>query len=175
MFLFAALAFFWILMRLWRNRTTPAMPWRSENSVEDVSTAHTSSHAGRCSLSTAAPQSQCNDSTNLMATCESAGLSVKGAESDPLQASPKVNSGQPLLPQTTETPLKSIPPMLSSRSEVRERLKFILGASEDNSSDEEVLVTKPPSGASQPLISAPKCATEQASAAVSPPSSSVLK
>uniref|UniRef100_A0A667YQG2 acetyl-CoA carboxylase n=1 Tax=Myripristis murdjan TaxID=586833 RepID=A0A667YQG2_9TELE len=37
--------------------------------------------------------------------------------------------------------------------EARERLKFILGASEDNSSDEEPLVTKPPTGASQPPAS----------------------
>ncbi|XP_012718883.2 acetyl-CoA carboxylase isoform X2 [Fundulus heteroclitus] len=162
MFLPAALAFIWILMLLWRNKTTTAaMPGKSEGSVkEDISTAQTRCRAG-------APKSKCNDGNSLLASRESAGVSDKVAEPDPLQASVKVNSGQ--------KPWKSIPPMLSSRSEARQRLKFILGASEDNSSDEEVLLTKPPSGASQPLASAPKSATEQAPAAASPSSSVVLK
>ncbi|KAK5615757.1 hypothetical protein CRENBAI_022544 [Crenichthys baileyi] len=177
MFLPVALAFIWILMLLWRNKTTTvAMPGKREDSVEkDISTARGCSHASKPSLSAPAPKSKCNDGNNHLASCESAGLSVKGAESDPLQASPKVNSAQAPLPQTPQKPSNTIPPMLSSRSEPRERLKFILGASEDNSSDEEVLVTKPPSGASQPLVSASRSATDQASAAVSPPSSSVLK
>lgn len=45
------------------------------------------------------------------------------------------------------------PPKPRSGSETRERLKFILGASEDNSSDEEPVVAKPPSGVAQPLTS----------------------
>ncbi|MEQ2298254.1 hypothetical protein AMECASPLE_003378 [Ameca splendens] len=145
------------------------MPGKREDSVEkDISTACACSHASKPSLSAAAPKSKCNDGNDHLASCESAGLSVKEAECDPLQA------GQALLPQTPQNPSNTIPPMLSSRSERREHLKFILGASEDNSSDEEVLMTKPPSGASQPLVSASRSATDQASAAVSPSSSSVL-
>ncbi|XP_070759737.1 acetyl-CoA carboxylase 2 isoform X2 [Enoplosus armatus] len=65
--------------------------------------------------------------------------------------------------------------MLSSGSEARERLKFILGASEDNSSDEEPLVTKPPSGASQPPTSTHRSSPQQASSAVPQSSSSGIK
>lgn len=115
--------------------------------------------------STAAPKSK--------SSSESADVSAKSAEHDPLQASCKVNSGQPLLLQTTQEPANPVPPMLSPRA--RERLKFFLGASEDNSSDEEVLMTKPPSGAYQPAASAPKSAAELAAADVFRPSSSMLK
>ncbi|KAM9858236.1 acetyl-CoA carboxylase 2 isoform 2-T2 [Aulostomus maculatus] len=67
--------------------------------------------------------------------------------------------------------------MLRSGPGAGERLKFILGASEDNSSDEEPLVTKPPSGASQPQPppSAAKSSPHQASAVVPQSSSSGIK
>lgn len=44
-------------------------------------------------------------------------------------------------------------PKLSSGANARERLKFILGASEDNSSDDEPVLAKPPTGAPQPRTS----------------------
>ncbi|XP_043967456.1 acetyl-CoA carboxylase isoform X2 [Gambusia affinis] len=163
MFLLSALTVIWILMLLWINKTiTAVMPGTSKKSdEEDVLIAVRSSRSGQ--RSTAAPKSK--------SSSESADVSAKSAEHDPLQASCKVNSGQPL--QTTQEPANPVPPMLSPRA--RERLKFFLGASEDNSSDEEVLMTKPPSGAYQPAASAPKSAAELAAADVFPPSSSMLK
>lgn len=138
------------------------MPGTNKKSdEEDVFTALRSSRSGQHSI--AAPKSK--------SSSESADVSAKRAVRDPLQASHKVNSGQPL--QTTQEPARTVRPMLSPRA--RERLKFFLGASEDNSSDDEVLVTKPPSGAYQPAASAPKSAAELAPADVLPPSSSVLK
>ncbi|XP_032433861.1 acetyl-CoA carboxylase isoform X2 [Xiphophorus hellerii] len=163
MFLLPALAVIWILILLWINKTTTAMmPGTNKKSdEEDVFTALRSSLSGQRSIS--APKSK--------SSSESADVSAKRAVRDPLQASHKVNSGQPL--QTTQEPARTVRPMLSPRA--RERLKFFLGASEDNSSDDEVLVTKPPSGAYQPAASAPKSAAELAPADVLPPSSSVLK
>ncbi|XP_027888987.1 acetyl-CoA carboxylase isoform X2 [Xiphophorus couchianus] len=165
MFLLPALAVIWILILLWINKTTTAMmPGTNKKSdEEDVFTALRSSCSGQRSIS--APKSK--------SSSESADVSAKRAVRDPLQASHKVNSGQPLPLQTTQEPARTVRPMLSPRA--RERLKFFLGASEDNSSDDEVLVTKPPSGAYQPAASAPKSAAELAPADVLPPSSSVLK
>ncbi|XP_023198872.1 acetyl-CoA carboxylase 2 isoform X2 [Xiphophorus maculatus] len=165
MFLLPALAVIWILILLWINKTTTAMmPGTNKKSdEEDIFTALRSSCSGQRSIS--APKSK--------SSSESADVSAKRAVRDPLQASHKVNSGQPLPLQTTQEPARTVRPMLSPRA--RERLKFFLGASEDNSSDDEVLVTKPPSGAYQPAASAPKSAAELAPADVLPPSSSVLK
>ncbi|XP_054904810.1 acetyl-CoA carboxylase isoform X2 [Poeciliopsis prolifica] len=167
MFLFPALAVIWILMLLWIDKTTTLMmPGTSKKSnEEDDFTTLRTSRSGQRSLSIAAPKSK--------SSCESADTSAKRAERDPLQASHQVHSGQPLPLQTTQEPANTVPSMLSPKA--RARLKFFLGASEDNSSDEEVLVAKPPSGASQPAASAPKSAAELAPADVLPPSSSVLK
>ncbi|KAK7934090.1 hypothetical protein WMY93_004986 [Mugilogobius chulae] len=63
-----------------------------------------------------------------------------------------VNANQPeglLLMKTSKDKV----PRLSSEPESRERLKFILGASEDNSSDDESLNTKLPSCTSKPSTS----------------------
>lgn len=51
-------------------------------------------------------------------------------------------------------------PTPRSRSEFRERLKFILGASEDNSSDDEPVVTKPPSCTPLPSTSTPNSSSQ---------------
>ncbi|PWA19506.1 hypothetical protein CCH79_00006981 [Gambusia affinis] len=168
MFLLPVLTVIWILMLLWINKTiTAVMPGTNKKSdEEDVLRPTGAGLSSRSSQrSTAAPKSK--------SSSESADVSAKSAEHDPLQASCKVNSGQPLLLQTTQEPANPVPPMLSPRA--RERLKFFLGASEDNSSDEEVLMTKPPSGAYQPAASAPKSAAELAAADVFRPSSSMLK
>ncbi|XP_015253885.1 PREDICTED: acetyl-CoA carboxylase-like isoform X2 [Cyprinodon variegatus] len=171
MFLLVALVFIWVFLLLWRNKTqTVAMPGKSQESAEkEISIAQSDSHAESLSLSAAVPKSKCIDGNNRPQCFESTGLSDSGAESDHTEASCEVNSPHPQL-QDTQKPSKAIPPRLSSRSEMRGRLKFILGASEDNSSDDEVLLTKPPRGAS-----ASKSITEQAIAAVPPPSSVVLK
>ncbi|XP_038146021.1 acetyl-CoA carboxylase isoform X2 [Cyprinodon tularosa] len=171
MFLLVALVCIWVFLLLWRNKTqTVAMPGKSQESAEkEISIAQSDSHAESLSLSAAVPKSKCIDGNNPPPCFESTGLSDSGAESDHTEASCEVFSPHPQL-QDTQKPSKAIPPRLSSRSEMRGRLKFILGASEDNSSDDEVLLTKPPRGAS-----ASKSITEQAIAAVPPPSSVVLK
>lgn len=56
--------------------------------------------------------------------------------------------------------LRNKVPKLSSGPQARERLKFILGASEDNSSDEEPLATKPPSCTPLPSTSTPSCSPQ---------------
>ena len=52
-------------------------------------------------------------------------------------------------PDTSQTTSEDTMPRASAGPRKRQPLKFILGASEDNSSDEETVVTKPPTGASQ--------------------------
>nr|XP_015828099.2 acetyl-CoA carboxylase isoform X2 [Nothobranchius furzeri] len=164
----------WMLTLLWRINTKTAMPVKGEESFsgcspqaaeENKSTSKTHPRADKHSLSTAAVKSYLNENNNLLANIKS----------DPSQASSKVHSRQPLRPQTTQKPIRTTTPMLSSEPEARKRLKFILGASEDNSSDEEVLVTKPPSGSSQPPVSGSKPSSELEFSGVSPSSSSVIK
>uniref|UniRef100_A0A3P8N7A8 acetyl-CoA carboxylase n=1 Tax=Astatotilapia calliptera TaxID=8154 RepID=A0A3P8N7A8_ASTCA len=121
---------------------------------EDVPTAR-SPDAGMDPLSTVAAASQHAEHNVPQAASAFAGLCGRIVDSDALQGSMEANSKQPTVLPTTQKPSKSVPPMLSSGPKARERLKFILGASEDNSSDEEPLVTKPPSGASQPSMSGP--------------------
>ncbi|KAF3695826.1 Acetyl-CoA carboxylase 2 [Channa argus] len=79
------------------------------------------------------------------------------------------------LPSTSQKPYKANVPMLSSGPEARQRLKFILGASEDNSSDEEPLVTKPPTAGSQPTTSTTRFSPQQPSTGDSQSSSSSIK
>uniref|UniRef100_A0A673CY40 acetyl-CoA carboxylase n=1 Tax=Sphaeramia orbicularis TaxID=375764 RepID=A0A673CY40_9TELE len=104
-------------------------------------------------------------------TCSaSAGLEVKTGDNDTMQALSEVTSAQPTLkPSAQKSSEKTNVPRLSSGPEARERLKFILGASEDNSSDEEPLVTKPPSGAPQPSTSTSKNTSQQAMPSMSGP------
>lgn len=174
----------WILLLLWRTNTkTVAMPEKGEESPsgcgpsaaqEDMPAPH-SLRPGKHSLSTVPTTSAHNEDNGPQANCASAGLEVKTADNEVQQASSEVNSEQIPPPPITQKPSKTKVPMLSSGPEARERLKFILGASEDNSSDEEPLVTKPPSGASQPPTSTPKSSPLQVSSAVPQPSSSSIK
>ncbi|XP_041792792.1 acetyl-CoA carboxylase isoform X1 [Chelmon rostratus] len=174
----------WILLLLWRiNTKTAAMPVKGEESpsgcgppaAEEDVPATQAPQPGECCLSTTPTTSTCNEDYSPQASSASATLDVTTVDTEALQASSEVNSETPSLPPTTQRPSKSNVPMLSSGPEARERLKFILGASEDNSSDEEPLVTKPPSGASQPPTSAHRSSPQQESSAVPQPSSSGIK
>lgn len=170
----------WISVLLWRiNTKSVAMPVKGEESLsscgpqaaeEDMSTSKTAPRADTYSPSAAAVKLNHNENNNLLAN-GSAGCAFKPEECDPPQASSKVNPEQPSPLQATQKPLVANTPMHDSGPETRERLKFILGASEDNSSDEEV--TKPPDDDAQPLISALKSGLK--SPTVTPPSSSVIK
>ncbi|KAF0033826.1 hypothetical protein F2P81_013892 [Scophthalmus maximus] len=141
---------------------------------EDMPAANTP-HSGEHSLSTVPTTSTCKENPTPPADSPCAGLDVKAVDSGPPQSSAEVNSKLPSLPPTAHKPHKTKVPMLSSGPEARERLKFILGASEDNSSDEEPLVGKPPSGAAQPSTSTRKSSPQQASGAVTKSSFSGIK
>lgn len=80
---------------------------------------------------------------------------VKTADTEHKQTLSKENTEEPPLPLSCQKIFKDNVPMLSSRSEARERLKFILGASEDNSSDEETLAAKPQRSALLPSTFTP--------------------
>ncbi|XP_054466487.1 acetyl-CoA carboxylase isoform X1 [Anoplopoma fimbria] len=171
-----------LLLLLWRNKTV-AMPVKGDKSPsgcgppeaeEDMPTTQ-SPHPGEQSLSTVPTTSTNNEDNSPQASSASAGLEVKTVDTEALQASSEINSEKSSLRTKTQKPSKTKGPMLSSAPDVRERLKFILGASEDNSSDEEPLVTKPPSGASQPPTSTPKPSPQQRSSAVPQSSSSGMK
>ncbi|XP_054628286.1 acetyl-CoA carboxylase isoform X2 [Dunckerocampus dactyliophorus] len=136
----------WIFFLLRRISNTLAMPEKGDESSsgsspselqEDVPVAH-SPHPGQQCVSAH------QENNTLQAPSSSVGPLVKECS---------------ITPKTSTTNV----PMLRSRSEVRERLKFILGASEDNSSDDEPLAAKPPSGASQPLTFTAKSPHHQAS------------
>lgn len=169
-----------LILLLWKiNSKTLIMPVKGEElpcaAEEDMPTA-CAPHAGEHPLSTVAAASA---GTELNTCADAAGVSadldVKTLDSDHLQDSSEVNSGHPSVPPTAQKPSKRVTPMLSSEPEARERLKFILGASEDNSSDEEPLVTKPPSGAPQPPTSTMKSAPQPAPSVVPLLSSSGIK
>lgn len=174
----------WILLLLgWINIKRGAMPEKGEESSsgcgpsasqEDMPAAH-SPCPGKYSLSTTPTTSAHNENDRPQANSASAGLDVNTADIEYQQASSEVNSEETPSPLITQRPSKTKGPMLSSGPEARARLKFILGASEDNSSDDEPLVTKPPSGASQPPISTPKSSPLQVSSEVPQPSSSGIR
>ncbi|XP_077570345.1 acetyl-CoA carboxylase-like [Stigmatopora nigra] len=134
----------WIFFKLWKiNSQQVAMPEKGEETPsgdsppapqEDVAAAHPSHLHQQCA--SAQPKEH-----SLQADSSSARLQVKKQQ-------PPVIAQEELL--TTNVP------MLRSGPKARERLKFILGASEDNSSDEETLTAKPPSGAPQPSTSLAK-------------------
>ncbi|CAG5922912.1 unnamed protein product [Menidia menidia] len=164
------------------NEDRAAMPLKAEESPpdcappaagEDMSAEHTPPRAGKHSLSTVTSTSALKEHDSLLANGERDGLAVKTVEPDPPQASSEVNPEQPLPPKTAQRSSKA--PMFSSGPEARKRLKFILGASEDYSSDDEALAAKPPSGASQCPPSTLKSCAEHPSSAGPPPSSSVIK
>ncbi|XP_044052798.1 acetyl-CoA carboxylase isoform X2 [Siniperca chuatsi] len=169
----------WILLLLWRiNTKTVAMPLKGDESpsgcglppAEEDAPATQSPHPGEYSLSTVPTTSTHNEDNRA-----SVGLKVKTLDAEALQVSSEGKSEKPSLLPTTQKPFKTKVPMLSSGPEARERLKFILGASEDNSSDEEPLVTKPPRGASQPPTSVPRSSPQQTSSVVPQSSSSSIK
>ncbi|XP_049433986.1 acetyl-CoA carboxylase isoform X2 [Epinephelus fuscoguttatus] len=173
----------WISLLLWRiNKKTAAMPVKGEESssgcglpaVKKDVPATKSSHPGKHSQSTAPATSTHNeDNTTKAASASASGPEFNAVDAEALRVSSEVTSGKPSLQKTPQRPSKA--PMLSSGPEGRERLKFILGASEDNSSDEEPLVTKPPSGASQTQTSTQKSTPPRASSAASHSSSSSIK
>lgn len=160
----------WILFLLRRIKTkTVAMSEKGEESPsgcgspaakEDIP-ATLSSCLGEQSLSTVATTSPHKEDNRPKASISSAGTQVTTVHTEVQQASSKANSEQTPLPSTTQKPPKTKVPMFRSGPEARKRLKFILGASEDNSSDDEPLATKPPSGASQPPISITKASPHQ--------------
>uniref|UniRef100_A0A3Q3F6Y0 acetyl-CoA carboxylase n=1 Tax=Labrus bergylta TaxID=56723 RepID=A0A3Q3F6Y0_9LABR len=139
----------WILLILWRiNIQTEAMPVKGEEpspaDEEDVP-AKQSPHPGANSLAAAPKSSKHSEDNSLQADRASVALQVKTRDCEAVQATTEVNSGESSLQKTSQKPSKATRPMLSSGPEARDRLKFILGASEDNSSDDEPLITKPPS------------------------------
>lgn len=179
MLLFAALGLIlWISVLLWRIITkTGVMSVEGQGSdsvwgspEQGASGAHTPSNADNYSL-LLAPSTSLTTKHNNPANSKPMASVVKTAECDPLQTLSEVNSE--LLPKSTSNHVRATAPMLSSRPEERKRLKFILGASEDYSSDEDLLVTKPPSGVSQ--ASTPKSATEMEPSAVPTPTPSTIK
>lgn len=171
----AALGFIlWMVVLLWRiNTKTAAMPVKGEESsthcgLPAAEEAAQTLHPGKHSLSTVPTTSTHSVTNRPLAEGTTAGLEVKRGRSERSQSS-EGNSESLSLPRTSRVP------MLSSGPEARERLKFILGASEDNSSDEEPLVTKPPSGAPQPPSSTSQPSPEQPSSAGPQTSSSSIK
>ncbi|XP_031712065.1 acetyl-CoA carboxylase isoform X1 [Anarrhichthys ocellatus] len=174
----------WIFLRLWRNNTkTVTMPVKKEESpsgcgppaAEEDMPAAQSPHPGEHSLSSDPTISTHNGDNSPQASSASAGLEVKAVDTEVLQASSEINAEKSSRRMNTQKPPKTKVPMLSSEPEARARLKFILGASEDNSSDDEPLVTKPPSGASLPPTYAPKPFPQQVSSAGPQTSSSGMK
>ncbi|XP_074527459.1 acetyl-CoA carboxylase isoform X2 [Halichoeres trimaculatus] len=165
----------WILLQLWRiNTQTEAMPVKGEESppaAEEDVPAKQSSHIGEHSLSAVHEGLKHNEENSLQA---SASPEVKTKQHEAEQASSEVNSEKPSVGTITQTSSRAAAPMLSSGPEARDRLKFILGASEDNSSDEEPLVTKPPS-ASCPPPSNSRSSSQQTSSAELKSSSSGIK
>lgn len=124
--------FLWVLLLLWRYRTTAvSMPVKEDEAAPHSAEAAAAAARGAVPAAYSSPDTETSDS-------------------DTQQSSPEVNSEKPPLPPTAEKPARGRAPMLSSGPEARERLKFILGASEEYSSDEEHVAPRPPSGVSQP-------------------------
>ncbi|KAK1893031.1 PAN2-PAN3 deadenylation complex catalytic subunit PAN2 [Dissostichus eleginoides] len=174
----------WILLFLWRiNTTMLAMPVKGEESppgcgppaAEEDKPATQSPHPGEHSLSTVPNAVTQNGDISPQGDSSPASTGLEVQTVKALQASSEVSSEKPSLRPNTQRPFRPRGPMLSSGPEDRERLKFILGASEDNSSDEEPLVSKPPSGAAQPPPSAPKPSPVVASSAAPQNISSGMK
>nr|XP_043881435.1 acetyl-CoA carboxylase isoform X2 [Solea senegalensis] len=158
----------WLLLLLWRsNNKLAAMPEKGEESpfgcgssaAEDDTPASHSPRPGQHSRSPVPPTSTHQESHSSMADSASAGPVTRAMDSEPPQFSSEGTA--------TQKPSKTKAPMFSSGPEVRPRLKFVLGASEDYSSDDEALATKPPSGASQPSVSTRKSTPPTSTAATS--------
>eukprot|EP00066_Takifugu_rubripes_P024799 XP_011614065.1 PREDICTED: acetyl-CoA carboxylase 2 isoform X2 [Takifugu rubripes] len=136
----------WILYLFWRiNTKSLMMPVEEDKSDGFPPSAKVSSTAqspppGEHSPSTVPSTSEQREGPGPQIGTTSGDLEVKTVDTEALQV--------PSAARTSNTR------MTSSGPEMRERLKFILGASEDNSSDDEPMADKPPSGAPQPLTNA---------------------
>lgn len=162
----------WILYSLWRINTKPLMiPVKEDktpsdgwppSAKEDPSTAQPPP-PGEHSLSTVPSISEQNEGPRPQI------VSTSG--------DPKVETRDAEAPQVPSAarPSSTRAPKLSSGPDARKRLKFILGASEDNSSDDEPVVAKPPSGAPQPRMSNQMSSPQQDSCARAGSHSSTIK
>lgn len=161
----------WIVYLFWRTNTKPLMiPVKEDktqsdgcgsSAQEDPSTAQ-SPPPGEHSPSTVPSTSEQNEGPRpqIMSTSEE----VETQDAEALQVLSAVR------PSSTHTPVE-----LSSGPGARERLKFILGASEDNSSDDEPVVAKLPRGAPQPRTSNQISSPQQPSCAQAESLSSTIK
>lgn len=165
----------WVLLLLWTyNTTAVGMPVEEEEALLGSMAAKGDfrdtqpPHPGETFLSTLFSTSTQREDDKPQTSSASGGLEARASDNETLRASSEINSEKPSSPPTAEKPRQTHAPMLSSGPGARERLKFILGASEDYSSDEEPLVTKPPSGASQPPTPNHKCSarSQSSSAAI---------
>lgn len=138
------------MMPVKEDKTSDGPP----SAKEDSSTAQ-SPPPGERSLATVPSTSQQNEGPASQTRTVSGDFEVKTIDAEALQ-----------VPSHTPKP--------SPGPEVRERLKFILGASEDNSSDDEPGGDKPPSGAPRTLTSSQK-SLEQASCAQAQSRTSTIK
>lgn len=162
----------WILYLFWRINTKPLMiPVKEDktppdgwppSAKEDPSAAQ-SPPPGEHSLSTVPSTSEQNEGSRPQIVSTSVDLKVKTLDAEALQVRSAVR------PSSTCTAKPSSGP------DARDRLKFVLGASEDNSSDEEPVVAKPPSGAPQPRMSNQISSPQQASCARTDSHSSTIK
>lgn len=152
----------WILHLFWRINTKPLMiPVKEDktpsdgwppSAKEDPPTAQ-SPPPGEHFLSTVPSTSEQNDGPRPQIMSTSGDLNDETLDAEALQVASAVR------PSSTCTPKPNSGP------DARERLKFFLGASEDNSSDDEPVVTKPPSGAPQPRTSNQTSSPQQDSCA----------
>lgn len=162
----------WILYLLWRISTKPFMiPVKDykmpsdgcpPSAKEDPSTAQCPP-PGEHSLPAVASTSEQNEAPRPQTESTSGDITVETLAVEALQA------------PSAARPSGTCAPKLSSGPDARERLKFILGASEDNSSDDEPVVAKPPSSALQPRTSNQISSPQQDSCAQADPHSSTIK
>lgn len=134
----------WILYLFWRiNTKSPMMPVKEDKTSDGcqpsakVSSTAQSPPPGEHSPSTVPSTSEQRDGPGPQIGTTPGDLEVKTVDTE--------------APQVTSAARTSGAHMPSSGPETRERLKFILGASEDNSSDDEPTADKPPGGVPQPL------------------------
>lgn len=141
---------------------TPSDGW-PPSAKEDPSTAQ-SPPPGEHSLSTVPSTSEHNEGPRPQIVCTSGDLKLETLDAE-----------TPQVPSAARPSTSTRAPKLSSGPNARERLKFILGASEDNSSDDEPVVAKPPSGAPQSRTSNQMSSRQQDSCAQAGSHSSTIK
>lgn len=154
-----------MLLLLWKRTTeAAAMPKEGEDcgppaAQEDVPATHYLSEHCPSTAPTSTPKEETLPQTTKTLDPEVQQTPSEGTSEAPSQSTQKASKCK--VPMVRPGPVSR-----------RERLKFILGASEDNSSDEELLATRPPSGTSQPPAKPPP---QQAPAEVPQTSSSRMK